>query len=588
MVGDINWAFLRVHYLFLMSYIDWAVLLITIFAIVGYGVYKSRGAQSMQAYLLGNQSMPWYTVCLSVMATQASAITFLSAPGLAYTSGMSFVQFYFGLPLAMIVLCITFVPIFHRLKVYTAYEYLEQRFDLNTRALTAFLFLIQRGLSTGITIYAPSIILSTILDIDTVYTTLFIGGLVVFYTVYGGTKAVSYTQLLQMSIIFCGLFAAGVMVVHLLPGNVGFGKAISIAGKMGRTNVIDFGIDFKNPYTVWTGLIGGFFLQLSYFGTDQSQVGRYLTGASVNQSRLGLLMNGLVKIPMQFLILLIGVLVFTFYQYEKAPLFFNSYELNKLEKSEHRAELQEIKVKYDQVFESKKQEVIKLDQALDQNNKQQIDIQRIAVKKADEQSQQIRKELTDLMLKNDKKASINDNNYIFLSFVTQYLPKGLIGLLIAIIFLASMGSTASALNSLASTSVVDIYKRMVNTEANDEQYVKASRWATFIWGGVCIAMALYTSKIGNLLEAVNILGSFIYGTILGVFVVAFYFKRVGGKAVFYAAIFTEAIVCVLGFGDMVAYLWLNLIGCVLVVIFSMTFQSIWPKKTLANPDKITT
>lgn len=561
-----------------MSYIDWAVLFTTILAIVGYGVYKSRGAQSMQAYLLGNQSLPWYTVCLSVMATQASAITFLSAPGLAYTSGMSFVQFYFGLPLAMIVLCITFVPIFHRLKVYTAYEYLEQRFDLNTRALTAFLFLIQRGLSTGITIYAPSIILSTILNIDTTYTTLFIGGLVVFYTVYGGTKAVSYTQLLQMSIIFCGLFAAGIMVVHLLPGDVGFTKAISIAGKMGRTNVIDFSFDWNNPYTVWSGLIGGFFLQLSYFGTDQSQVGRYLTGSSVSQSRLGLLMNGLVKIPMQFLILLIGVLVFTFYQYNKAPIFFNSYELNKLEASPYKAELNKIKTNYNSAFESKQQEVIKLDKALEAKDETLINRQRTAVKKADEETKTIRKSLTDLMLKNDAKASTNDNNYVFLSFVTQYLPKGLIGLLIAIIFLASMGSTASALNSLASTSVVDIYKRLVNKEATDQQYVKASRWATLIWGVVCIAMALYTSKIGNLLEAVNILGSFIYGTILGVFIVAFYIKKVGGKAVFFAAILTEALVCIIGFNEWVAYLWLNVIGCLLVVFFAYLIQLIRFKK----------
>ncbi|WP_316785796.1 sodium:solute symporter [Pedobacter frigiditerrae] len=561
-----------------MSYIDWAVLFTTILAIVGYGVYKSRGAQSMQAYLLGNQSLPWYTVCLSVMATQASAITFLSAPGLAYTSGMSFVQFYFGLPLAMIVLCITFVPIFHRLKVYTAYEYLEQRFDLNTRALTAFLFLIQRGLSTGITIYAPSIILSTILNIDTTYTTLFIGSLVVFYTVYGGTKAVSYTQLLQMSIIFCGLFAAGIMVVHLLPGDVGFTKAISIAGKMGRTNVIDFSFDWNNPYTVWSGLIGGFFLQLSYFGTDQSQVGRYLTGSSVSQSRLGLLMNGLVKIPMQFLILLIGVLVFTFYQYNKAPIFFNSYELNKLEASPYKAELNKIKADYNSAFESKQQEVIKLDKALEAKDETLINQQRTAVKKADEETKTIRKSLTELMLKNDAKASTNDNNYVFLSFVTQYLPKGLIGLLIAIIFLASMGSTASALNSLASTSVVDIYKRLVNKEATDKQYVKASRWATLIWGAVCIVMALFTSKIGNLLEAVNILGSFIYGTILGVFIVAFYIKNVGGKAVFYAAILTEALVCIIGFNEWVAYLWLNVIGCLLVVFFAYIIQLISFKK----------
>jgi len=568
-----------------MSYIDWAVLLTTILAIVGYGVYKSRGAQSMQAYLLGNQSLPWYTVCLSVMATQASAITFLSAPGLAYTSGMSFVQFYFGLPLAMIVLCIAFVPIFHRLKVFTAYEYLEQRFDLNTRALTAFLFLVQRGLSTGITIYAPSIILSTILNIDTTITTLFIGGLVVFYTVYGGTKAVSYTQLLQMSIIFCGMFAAGIMVVHLLPGNVGFEKAISIAGKMGRTNAIDFNFDWKNPYNVWSGIIGGFFLQLSYFGTDQSQVGRYLSGASVGQSRLALLMNGLVKIPMQFLILLIGVLVFTFYQYNKAPLFFNSYELNKLEKSEYKAELNKIKVDYNQAFATKKVEVEKLDKALDANDQSKIDIQRTAVKKADEETKAIRKNLTDLMTKNDEKANVNDNNYIFLSFVTQYLPKGLIGLLIAIIFLASMGSTASALNSLASTSVVDIYKRLINKEASDKEYVKASRWSTVIWGVVCIIMALFASKIGNLLEAVNILGSFIYGTILGVFVVAFYVKSVKGKAVFFAAVLAEIIVCILGFNEVVAYLWLNVIGCLLVVFFALIVQSLMGRKVAEAPIK---
>lgn len=561
-----------------MSAIDWTVLLGTLLLIVGYGVYKSRGTKSMQAYLLGNQSMPWYTVCLSVMATQASAITFLSAPGLAYSSGMSFVQFYFGLPLAMIVLCITFVPIFHRLKVYTAYEYLEQRFDLKTRALTAFLFLVQRGLSTGITIYAPSIILSTILDIDTTYTTLFIGGLVIFYTVYGGTKAVSYTQLLQMSIIFCGLFAAGVMVVHLLPESVGFGKAISIAGKMGRTNAIDFHFDWNNQYNVWSGLIGGFFLQLSYFGTDQSQVGRYLTGASVGQSRLGLLMNGLVKIPMQFLILLIGVLVFAFYQYNKAPLFFNSYELNKLEKSPYKAELKQIQLAYDQAFESKKVEVEKLDRALEAKDQSAINQQRIAVKKADDNNKKIREDLKALMLKNDEKASTNDNNYIFLSFVTQYLPKGLIGLLIAIIFLASMGSTASALNSLASTSVVDIYKRLLNKEANDQQYVKASRWATIGWGIVCILMALYTSKIGNLIEAVNILGSYIYGTILGVFLVAFYLKKVGGRAVFLAAILAEIVVCILGFKEVVAYLWLNLIGCLLVVALAYLIQFSVPKK----------
>jgi SSS family solute:Na+ symporter len=561
-----------------MSNLDWGVLLLTLMGIVGYGVYKSRGTRSMDAYLLGGQSMPWYTVCLSVMATQASAITFLSAPGLAYSSGMSFVQFYFGLPLAMIVLCITFVPIFHRLKVYTAYEFLEQRFDFKTRALTAFLFLIQRGLSTGITIYAPAIILSTILNVNVTYTTLFMGGLVIFYTVFGGTKAVSYTQLLQMAIIFCGLFAAGVMVVYLLPAEVGFGKAISIAGKMGRTNAIDFDFSWSNPYNVWSGIIGGFFLQLSYFGTDQSQVGRYLTGSSVGQSRLGLLMNGLVKIPMQFLILLIGVLVFTFYQYHKAPIFFNSYELNKLENSAHKHELAQIQKDYDRLFEKKKIEVEKLDVAIGADNKALIDKQRVLVQQYDEDGKAIKENLKTLMLKNDADAATNDNNYIFLSFVTEYLPKGLIGLLIAIIFLASMGSTASALNSLASTTVVDIYKRLINKSADDSTYVNASRWATIGWGVACIIMALFTSKLGNLIEAVNILGSFIYGTILGVFLVAFYFKTIKGRAVFYAAICAEIIVCILGFANAIAYLWLNVVGCLAVVIIAYVLQKVLKEK----------
>src|ERR1700743_570350 len=326
-----------------MSLIDWIVLAATLIIIVIYGVWKSRGSKNIDSYLLGDQSLPWYNVGLSVMATQASAITFLSAPGQAYSDGMRFVQFYFGLPLAMIVLCITFVPIFHKLKVYTAYEFLEQRFDLKTRALTSFLFLIQRGLSTGITIYAPSIILSTILNINTVYTTLFIGGLVIFYTVYGGTKAVSYTQLLQMSIIFLGMFLAGVVVVSLLPQGVGFTKALHLAGKLGRMNVIDWKIDLNNRYTVWSGLIGGFFLQLSYFGTDQSQVGRYLTGSSIGQSRLGLIMNGLIKIPMQFLILLIGVLVFAFYQFNQPPLFFNRYEVQQVKKGKYAHEYNDLR-----------------------------------------------------------------------------------------------------------------------------------------------------------------------------------------------------------------------------------------------------
>jgi len=555
-----------------MSGIDWIVLFTTLLIIVVYGIYKSRGTENIEGYLLGNHAFPWYSVTLSVMATQASAITFLSAPGLAFSSGMAFVQFYFGLPLAMIVLCITFVPIFHKLKVYTAYEFLENRFDLKTRALTAFLFLIQRGLSTGITIYAPSIILSTILNIDTTITTLFIGGLVISYTVYGGTKAVSYTQMLQMAVIFSGILIAGILVVKMLPESVGFGKALQIAGKMGRTNAIDFSFDWNNQYTVWSGLIGGFFLQLSYFGTDQSQVGRYLTGSSVGQSRLGLLMNGLLKIPMQFLILLIGVLVFTFYQYHQPPIFFNSYELGKLEKSQYNKELEQIKLDYSNAFTEKQAEINRLEQAMDAEDESAINTQRTILENADKKTKAIRQQAVDLMKKNDPDAETNDNNYVFLSFVTKYLPQGLIGLLIAIIFLASMGSTSSALNSLASTTVIDIYKRLVNPNATDEKYLSVSRWTTIIWGIFCILMALYASKMGNLIEAVNILGSLFYGTILGIFIVAFYFKKIGGSATFTAAIITEIIVFSCWMMDLMAFLWLNVVGCVLVMLVAVILQ----------------
>ena len=555
-----------------MSGIDWIVLVATLFIIVAYGIYKSRGTKNIDGFLLGNKSFPWYSVTLSVMATQASAITFLSAPGLAFSSGMSFVQFYFGLPLAMIVICITFVPIFQKLKVYTAYEFLEKRFDLKTRALTAFLFLVQRGLSTGITIYAPSIILSTILDIDTTYTTLFIGGLVVTYTVYGGTKAVSYTQMLQMTVIFSGLLVAGILVVQLLPESVGFGKALQIAGKMGRTNAIDFSFDWNNQYTVWSGLIGGFFLQLSYFGTDQSQVGRYLTGSSVAQSRLGLLMNGLVKIPIQFLILLIGVLVFTFYQYTQPPIFFNSYELGKLEKSAYSKDLEKIKADYSDAFIKKQAEIHQLEIALDAKDEKAINAHRIILEAADTKTKAIRQQAVDLMKKNDPEAETNDNNYVFLSFVTRYLPQGLIGLLIAIIFLASMGSTASALNSLTSTTVVDIYKRLINQNASDEKYLSVSRWITIMWGLLSLFMALFASKMGNLLEAVNILGSLFYGTILGIFIVGFYLKRIGGSATFIAAILTEIIIFTCWIMDAMAFLWLNVVGCLLVMLIAVILQ----------------
>ncbi|WP_134089626.1 sodium:solute symporter [Olivibacter sp. XZL3] len=559
-----------------MSVVDWIVLFGTLLLIVSYGIYKSRGSNNIDGYLLGNKSLPWYHIGFSVMATQASAITFLSAPGLAYSSGMSFAQFYFGVPLAMIVLSITFVPMFHRMRVFTAYEYLEKRFDVKTRVFTAFLFLIQRGVSTGITIYAPSVILSSILQIDATYTTLFIGCLVVLYTVWGGTKAVSYTQLLQMGIIFFGLLTAGVMVVHLLPAEIGLVKALHIAGKSGRANAIDFSFDWNNQYTVWSGLIGGFFLQLSYFGTDQSQVGRYLTGSSIRDSRLGLLMNGLIKVPLQFLILMIGILVFAYYQYNQPPIFFNKLELNKIEKSTYQDELQKIKDQFNTVFQEKHRLISKLNTALDQEADREIDEIRADLHIANKKTAAIRDELTGLMQKNDPKADTNDNNYIFLNFVTEKLPKGLIGLLIAIIFLASMGSTASALNSLASTSVIDIYKRFIHKEGSASNYLNVSRLMTFFWGIFSIIIALYASRLGNLLEAVNILGSLFYGTILGIFIVAFYIKRAKGTATFIAAILAEILVIICWKVDVMAFLWLNLVGCILVVFFAMLIQAMFP------------
>ena len=561
-----------------MSTIDWIVLFFTLLLIVVYGTYKSRGIKNIDGYIVGDRELPWYNVGLSVMATQASAITFLSAPGLAYSSGMSFVQFYFGLPLAMIVLCITFVPIFHRLRVYTAYEFLEKRFDVNTRMLTALLFLIQRGLSTGITIFAPSIILSSILHLDVTYTTLIIGTMVIFYTVWGGTKAVSYSQLLQMGIIFTALLAAGIMVVRFLPAEIGLTEALHIAGKSGKTNAIDWSFDLDNQYTVWTGLIGGFFLQLSYFGTDQSQVGRYLTGSSIRDSRLGLLMNGLLKVPMQFCILLIGILVFAYYQFHTPPLFFNNVEVAKIENSIYSQEYTAIMQRHEALSEEKTQWVEKLVGAIKTEDKPVIDASRQALQYTNQQDQALRKELESLLIKNDPTTELNDNNYIFLSFVTSTFPKGLIGLLIAIIFLASMGATASAINSLSSTTVVDIYKRFINKKGSDRGYLYASRLFTLLWGIITLIVALYASQLGNLLEAVNILGSLFYGTILGIFLVAFYVKRIGGKAVFWAALLSEVVVFSIWKADIMAYLWLNLVGCVCVIVFGLILQSLLKSK----------
>ncbi len=555
-----------------MSIIDWFILTFTLVFIVSYGIWKSRGTHTLSAYLLADKKLPWYHVGFSVMATQASAITFLSAPGQAYTDGMRFLQFYFGLPLAMIVICTTFIPIFKNLNVYTAYEYLEKRFDNKTRSLTAFLFLLQRGLSTGVTIYAPALVLSTILQLDITYTTLVTGSIVILYTVYGGTKAVSHTQLLQMAIIFAGLFSAAYMVVHLLPPNVGFIDALQIAGKMNKLNAIDFKFDLNNKYNVWSGLIGGFFLQLSYFGTDQSQVGRYLTGKSIAQSRLGLVFNGLVKIPMQFLILLIGTMVFTFYQFHEPPVFFNSVELNKIENSSYSSEYKTLENEYHVLHQQKQVHVNALVNAVQTDNEVVIAAERIYLNEADKKATVIKKSVTELMLKNNPKADVNDTNFIFLSFVMKFLPVGMVGLLIAIIFLASMGSTASGLNSLASTTVVDFYKRFAKEKATPRDYLAISRWITVAWGIFCICVAFYAGKLGNLIEAVNVLGSLFYGTILGIFLTAFFLKKVNGSAVFYAAILTEMFIVYAWLTDLTSFLWLNLIGVALVMSVSILVQ----------------
>ena len=566
-----------------MSVVDWIVLIITLLAVISYGVYKSKSEKTLDGYFKSSNSMSWFLILLSIMGTQASAITFLSAPGQAYTDGMRFVQYYFGLPLAMVVLCVTFIPIYHKLKVFTAYEFLEQRFDLKTRALASILFLIQRALSTGISIYAPSIILSSLLGWNIYYTNLVMGGFLIIYTVSGGTKAVTYTQMQQLAIVFIGMFLAGYMVVHMLPPDVSFSDALHVAGKMGKLNVIETKIDvtdshwWKDKYNIWSGLIGGFFLALSYFGTDQSQVGRYLTAKNTKESRIGLLMNGLVKVPMQFLILMVGSLVFVFYMFYQSPVFFNQKEIDKVLASDYKAYFLSIQKKNDSLNILKQIQTHQLVDAIHQKNNEQIQNTKASLNEIDKQTKVIRTQAVAVMKQADKTADTNDTNYIFLYFVVQNLPRGLIGLLIAMIFLAAWGSIAAALNSLASTTVIDLYKRFWVKDQTETHYFKASRWITFGWGIFCIATAMFASKLGSLIEAVNVLGSLFYGTILGIFLVAFYMKRIGGKAVFYAAITTELCVIAIYIADVISFLWLNVIGCLLVMLFALILQKALPK-----------
>ncbi|MDQ6757145.1 MAG: sodium:solute symporter [Bacteroidota bacterium] len=538
-----------------MSRIDWVVLAVTLCGIIMYGIYKSRTSKNLDGYFLSNRTMPWYLVLLSIMGTQASAITFLSAPGQAYTDGMRFVQYYFGLPLAMIIICVVFVPIFRRLKIYTAYEFLEERFDLKTRTFTSFLFQLSRGLSTGVSIYAPSLILSSLLGWNIHWTNIIMGGLLIIYTVSGGARAVAYTQKLQLIIIIIGMAIAGYMVVHLMPANIGFTEALNIGGKAGKLNIITSGnnangFDWKDKYNMWSGVIGGLFLALSYFGTDQSQVGRYLTAKTNHESKLGLLVNGLVKVPMQFLILMIGVLVFSFYHYNKAPIYFNDTQIASAKTTIKKDSLENLERQYGFVSADN-----------------------------DEEKAAIKKQYKDVLKRALPNEDVNDTNYIFLRFVIDYLPRGLIGLLIAVIFLAAWGSIAAALNALASCSVVDIHKKFINKELTPKMDYRISKLYTLAWGIFSIIIAETASNLGNsLIETVNILGSLFYGVILGIFLVAFWFKKIMANAVFYSAILSEVLIIVIYKADIISFLWLNVIGAVLVIITAYLFQMFTPKR----------
>jgi solute:Na+ symporter, SSS family len=559
-----------------MSSLDWTILIFALTSIILYGLYKSRTSKNLDGYFLSNRSMPWYLVLLSIMGTQASAITFLSAPGQAYTDGMRFVQYYFGLPLAMVLLCISFVPIFHKLKVYTAYEYLENRFDTKTRTFTSFLFLLQRGLSTGISVYAPAIILSSLLGWNIYWTNLFMGGLLIIYTVTGGARAVAYTQQLQLVIIFAGMFMAAYMVVHLLPEGIGFVDALKVSGKLGKLNVITTGVnengfDWTDRYNIWSGIIGGFFLALSYFGTDQSQVGRYLTAKDLTESRLGLLMNGLVKVPMQFLILLIGALVFTFYQFNQAPVFFNQVQVNKVAKSSYGDSLKLMEQQYAQLSEQKKSVLTHWLKDNSEASEQQF-------KSLHKQSETIRDDFRKVLNKQNVSGDRSDANYIFLRFVVDHLPHGMVGLLIAVIFLASWGSIAAALNSLASCTVVDIHKKFIKKNCTEKQDYSTSRWYTFAWGIFSIIVAMFATNMGSLIEAVNVLGSLFYGVILGVFLVAFYLKNIKGDAVFASAVIVEIGIIILFWKSSIGFLWLNLVGALGVIVLAWLIQLIIGQK----------
>ncbi len=541
-----------------MSSLDWIVLLFTLVAVILYGLYKSKEQHGVDTYLRAGKKMPWYMVLLGVMATQASAITFLSAPGQAYTDGMRFVQYYFGLPLAMIVICTTFIPIFSKLNVYTAYEYLENRFDRKTRLLTALLFLLSRGLSTGISIYAPSIILSSIMGWNIYLTNVVMGGLLMVYTYSGGAKAIAHTQKIQFLIILGSMGIAGYLVVKNLPAGIGISEALSLSGRSGKLNVITTGFNWHDKYNIWSGVIGGFFLALSYFGTDQSQVGRYISAKDNHEGKLGLLINGIVKVPMQFLILLIGALLFAFYSFHPAPLYFNDGAYAKY-RDEQAPKAIRAEADYNKLHRQYEMQAL----ALSQSGHKDTSLAS-AFKQTRQQLQTLREEVSQDIKNNNYSADANDTNYIFLYFVKHTLPKGLVGLLFAVIFLASWGSISAALNSLASSSMMDIQLLGRKDAFDEKEQLYWGRVHTLLWGLFCICVAMFAAQLGSLIEAVNVLGSLFYGTILGIFLVAFYIKKASGNIVFAAAMITELVVIVIYKADLVSFLWLNVIGALLV------------------------
>jgi solute:Na+ symporter, SSS family len=557
-----------------MSTIDWWVMSGFLGFIVVYGTWKSRKSKDLKEFLLAGKSTPWYMVTLSIMATQASAITFLSTPGQAFVDGMRFVQFYIGLPIAMIILSITAVPIYHKMNAFTAYEYLEKRFDLKNRALGSILFLIQRGLAAGFTILAPALILSVLLGWDLNATIIVIGVLVIIYTASGGTDAVNKTHILQMGVIFVGMIAAFFMIFKLLPADISVLDALHIAGKSDKLNAIDFSFDLGNKYTFWSGLIGGTFLALSYFGTDQSQVQRYLSGSSIAQSRTGLLMNGIVKIPMQFFILLIGAMVFVFYQFTEPPLYFNPVEEQHVHQSNYADKYNALEENHNSLHQKKQHLLRSMLSANDTGQEAKLRNDQKKVLEIEDKMKDIRAEAKTLITKANPSSDGNDTNFIFLSFVTGFLPVGLIGLILAAILSASMSSTSAELNALASTTVVDIYKRMIKPDGDEKHYLFISKATTVFWGLYAIGFALFANQLGTLIEAVNILGSLFYGTILGIFLLAFYFKKIQGTATFLAALIAEVAVLGFYFFTDTPYLWFNFIGCALVIILAVIFEKL--------------